>query len=271
MSVELIIPKRRVSKRSDYERWFPPEDVLKKQTHEDQLRTLQQGLEWFAIEAVTTIDEHNKGVRLPLPIYGHMAYLRIAIQMLLRLQNLYWLKSRKVSATWMLLIYAFWKVHLYRDQLAGWVTQKEDDGKRLMRRYVTGALLGSLPDWMHAMHRYADYKDLFLIEKCQGQPWGSTLLPYPEGADQLRQFGHSLVIVDEAHLLTDLADLLQGISPGLKAAEGKPGGQLVLCGVGRRGSHFGRLLGAQRDEARKLAMQRLTRPPDAPPTWVSAA
>lgn len=268
---ELLIPKRRVSKPSDHVRWFPPEDELARLTKEDQFRRLQQGLEWFTLEAVTTIDEHNKGVRLALPVYGHMAYLRIAIQLLIRFMRLYWLKSRKVSATWMLLIYAFWKLHLYRDQLAGWVTQKEDDGRLLVRRYVTGALLPSLPDWMHGMYGYAPHRDVLVIEKCQGRAWGSTLMPYPEGADQLRQFGHSLVIVDEAHLLSDLADLLQGIDPGLRAAEGKAGGQLVLCGVGRRGTHFGRLLGAQRDEARKIAMQRLTRPPDAPPLWTPPA
>lgn len=271
MSVQIVAPKRRISKPTDYPRWFPSDDDLRKLTPEDQLLRLQQAFEWFILEAVTTIDEHNKGVRLPLPVYGHMAYLRIAIRMLLRQRRMYWLKSRKVSATWLLLEFLFWQMHLYRDQLAGWVTQKEDDGKRLVRRYVTGALLGSAPEWMHGMYRYADYKDVLLIEKCQGQSWGSTLLPYPAGADQLRQFGHSHVVVDEAHLLTDLAELLQGISPGLKASEGKPGGQLVLCGVGRRGSHFGKLLGAQRDEARKMAMQRLSKPPDADALWRPAA
>jgi len=257
---------RRTTTPADLPRWFPPDEVLLG-TDEASAMVRQFCFEAFCLEAITTIDEHGVGAREPLPIYTDHMYLRVAIQMLVRLRTIYWLKSRKVSATWLLLMWMLWTLMSRRDALCGWVAPKLGDGEIVLGRLVKGPI-ASLPDWVLDMYEFSTPTGKVEVVSFKGKPWGSTLLAYPKGADQLRVLGHTKIAVDEAHLITDLAELLQGCTPGLRAAEGKPGGQLMLVGVGKRGSHFHKLLDPTRsgtlEVARQMAMERLTPVDDLP-------
>ena len=253
---------------SDYWRWFPPTSTLP--LDKDKRATaLQEAFEAYSTEAVLTVDEHDsENPRKPLPLYGQMAYLRVAIWAFMRYRRLYWCKGRKVAATVLLTEILTWINHYRSHRLWGWVTQDKKDGSDLVERYVKHGYVESHPKWLKARYIYGQSKGDLVIarrngwgsrsERVEEQVWDSELRSYPAGADQLRQFPHSGVVIDEGHVIPDLPGLIQGTTPGLRAAEGLEGGKLVIVFVARKGAYVEYLAGPHCREAIKLAKERLS-------------
>lgn len=243
---------------SAFKRWFPDPKTLPLDREECAAR-LQHAFESFAIEGPLTVDEHDdRNPRKHLDLYGDLQYLRIPIYGFFRYSRVNWCKSRKTLATITLTEYATWHAHMWENRRVGWVAMKQDDGAALVEEYIKQGYLESLPKWWHKKWKYGKSKGNLVIDARDDEPWHSVILAYPSGADQLRQFAHSLVVVDEAHTFPDLFSMLQGIDPGLQARPGVAGGQRIMAFVARRGSPVLRYLGKYWPEAVRLSTEQLS-------------
>lgn len=243
---------------SDFNYWFPPYDQLSSNP-DKKAQQLQHAFERFSMEALYTVDEHDKlHPRKPLPLYGHLQYLRVPIFCFMRYKRLYWCKSRKTAATTTLTELVTWSCHYWQSQLWGWITQKLDDGQFLVERYIKRGYLEMVPEHMKKRFTYGQSKGNLVIESFDDKPWDSKLAAYPSGADQARQSAHSGIVIDEAHTIENLPDVVQGAAPGLRARAGVEGGKMIIVFPARRGAPVERYIGPRGRAAIALANERLT-------------
>lgn len=215
------------------------------------------GLEAFCWEACRTKDEHDfeRSIK-PLP---DVEFLHFMFKLF---QSERWIniaKSRQVFCTWAVFIYSLWRILARPNQTIALIPKKQQDGERHIEDRLKNTLWQNLPGWLKDRYTIAPLKGSFHVlagppqpNLPTGEPWGSFLVCYPQGADQLRGATHSVVIGDEVAHQPGHAEWWKAAIPTIQERGGK-GGQIIQLSSAKRGSFFQKQLTDRVRDAVKLA------------------
>lgn len=224
-----------------YERWFRP-----------------GGLEAFCWEACRTRDEHDAEHSIkPLP---DLDFLHLFFRLC---QSERWLnvaKSRQVFMTWATYVYALWRILARPNQAIALIPKKQADGERHVEGRIKETLWFYLPEWLKRQYTIAPIKGTFHVTSRLDfdrklVPWSSFLVVYPQGAEQLRSFTHSVVIGDEVAHQRGHAEWWRAAVPTVQTRAGR-GGQIIQLSSAKRGSFFQAQLGPTIRDAVRAARDR---------------
>ena len=124
------------------------------------------------------------------------------------------LKARQLGLTWLLLGYILWRMKFYPAQTALLFSRREDEAVYLLRKRLR-VMDQQLPEWLREEKPLSDSQHEWQMQN------GSIAYAFPTTAGD--SYTASLVLVDEADLVPDLAMLMNAVKPTIDA-----GGQMVL-------------------------------------------
>ena len=124
------------------------------------------------------------------------------------------LKARQLGQTWLCLAYALWKMIFNPIQTVMLFSRREDEAIYMMRKRLK-KMQERLPDWMRTPTYQVDSSHEWQIEN------DSVAYAFPTTAGD--SYTASLVIVDEADLIPDLATLMTSVKPTIDG-----GGEMIL-------------------------------------------
>lgn len=221
-----------------YARWFRP-----------------GGLEAFCWEACRTKDEHDTVSPIkPLP---DLEFLRLFFRLVQSERVLFVAKSRQVFVSWATFVYMLWRVLAAPHQSIALIPKKQEDGQNHVEDRLKHTLWANLPEWLRARYTIAAIKGGFNVTHRDGEPWGSFVVVYPQGAEQLRSYTHSVIVGDEVAHQRGHQAWWRAAIPTVQERGGKAG-QIIQISSARRGSYFEKQLGPKLRDA--VALAKATQP-----------
>lgn len=211
-----------------------------------------RALEAYCREACYTIDELDPDAPIKHLPFDELPFLSIYLSLLVREDRVYVPKSRQMSLTWVTLEAVSWFLARAPHQRWAWVTKKQEDGEAHVEERLKNGILAHWPPFLRDQFEFGRAKGHLILAKRNGKPWNSRLIVYPQGADQLRQYTHSGVVIDEAAFQARLGDMWRGMMP-TRAGRGSKAGKLIVISSAKRGSFFHGLVGKKVREAVALA------------------
>jgi hypothetical protein len=168
------------------------------------------------------------------------------------------LKARQLGLTWLVLGYALWLMLFFPQATILFFSRRDEEAVDLLKKRLRG-LYERLPAWLKVK--------AFITDNDHEWHWsnGSRVLAFPTtGGDS---YSATLVIVDEADLVADLASLMASVKPTIDG-----GGRMVLVSrvdKGRPRSPFKRIYLAARKK--QIGWEAVFLPwsahPDRDSTW----
>lgn len=164
-------------------------------------------LEWLR-ECVRTIDEHD--LERPVKAFGIKPYTPILVDEYLKNSRLYVAKSRQIMATWTFSALALHTAQFNAFRKVFVISKKEIDANELVGRMRH--VYASQPKWL---------RNVCPLEKpFRDQPQGtihykngSVCRGLPQGAEQIRSYTASVIIIDEASFLDELTETYKACGP----------------------------------------------------------
>lgn len=193
--------------------------------------------DFFISHYVRTRDEHDHKVK-PILFEDYTAML---LHRFRTEQMVYIEKTRQMLVTWTVCSHLVWKAKFRRNYLGFFQSKKEEDAANVIFNKDWGRARASfieinLPWWMRSKGVEGTYGKLIY-------PTESILWGIPQGADILRSYTASEVVMDEAGFWTAFEDSHQAALPMLEG-----GGTLICLSSAKPYSSFGHLLGKYKDE-----------------------
>lgn len=213
----------------------------------------EQGLIYFAWEAVRTLDEHDADNPIkPLP---RELYLLDHFQNLLRERRYVVLKSRQIMITWATFIYIVWEIMRLPYRKIGLVPKKSDDGKDHMEDRIYNIIWAKLPQWLRDDFPEPQLHSGFLGLKYHARPpkwatgydpktgWLSWIGSFEKGPHQLRQYTLSHIFWDEMAVQDHARKAWQAAMPTIGARGKGKGGKVIAVSTMVPGSFHDVLCG----------------------------
>jgi hypothetical protein len=170
----------------------------------------------FAQTCVWTRDEADKWA--PIKKYPNKDYLHLIVQLMHREPLLALVKHRRMIITWSACVVGLHDALFNEERRIAYVSKKEEDSDDLVRRCKF--IFENIPPESFPIPkpemRYK-YTELSFPET------GSIIKGYAEGADQLRQYGHSRIFADEMAFWDHAREAYASMRPTIQG-----GGQLCL-------------------------------------------
>jgi hypothetical protein len=145
----------------------------------------------FLTECVFTLDEVDK--RNPIKAYPNREYNKIFVDYLLSTRLLALVKHRRMMATWTCCAVGLWELLFHEGARIGYVSKKETDSNDLVLRCKF--IYENIPTdkWPLNLRPRLNYKFCTL----ENPEMNSTIMGFPQGADQLRQYTMRRIFADE--------------------------------------------------------------------------
>jgi hypothetical protein len=182
----------------------------------EELLRIKNDVWYFSQKCVWTRDEADKWE--PIKKYPDKDYLKLIMTLMDRETLLALVKHRRMIITWTACIVGLHTALFQEERRVGFVSKKEEDSDDLVRRckFIYEHIPPeSIPIPLPEM-KYK-YTELTFPEI------GSVIKGYPEGADQLRQYGHSQIFADEMAFWEDAKASYSSMRPTIEG-----GGKLCL-------------------------------------------
>lgn len=197
----------------------------------------------FLYEACFTRDELDE--EHPIKKFPSHPYIGTAADAFMCEKKFLLPASRRVLKTWIAKGCAMYRTLELPSTTIAYVTQKGGDGQRHIEEHVKRPMWDMLPPWLKAMYHLEEAKGQFRVaEKWidgRWQEWGSWIVPYNQGDDQLRSFTHRIVFWDEIAFMANAEDMWEAVLPTIRGSGAKHG-QLWAVSTVNPGSYFNETL-----------------------------
>ena len=209
-------------------------------------KTMRKDPWWFWTGAVITQDGEDRlhpVKRAP----SHEYLKRVLYSWLTETRVLVW-KSRRLMLTWLICAFAVWQARFYEGrQIIIQVGDKsEDAADDLIKRCFF--IDTHLPEHLVRHGRNPRNRGEHLKQRLEFPTVGSEIValgagPTEAAADQWRQFGPSLAVLDEFQLQNHGRAIMQAVNPVVpKKSFMEGGGGLIIVGTSRVGTYFQELV-----------------------------
>lgn len=178
-----------------------------------------------------SIDEHKP--EDPVRGFPKKDYIRVLVEEFKKNLRLFVAKSRQIFATWTFSALALHTAQFFPHQKVFVISKKEEHAFDLVKRIRH--LYMSQPAWMRDLCPL----DKKLNDQAQGTlsfANGSEIRGLPQGADQIRSYTASLILIDEASFLTELEETYGACAPSTAG-----GGRIVVFSSAGS-SYYGQLV-----------------------------
>jgi len=182
----------------------------------EELLRLRNDCWYFAQKCVWTRDEVDKWS--PIKKYPDWEYLHLLMVLMGKESLLALVKHRRMLVTWTACVVGTHDAMFNEERRIGYVSKKEEDSDDLVRRCKF--ILDNIPPNALSIPKpkyHYKYTELSFPEI------GSVIKGYPEGDDQLRQYGHSRIFADEMAFWDKAREAYSAMRPTIQG-----GGQICL-------------------------------------------
>lgn len=169
-------------------------------------------------EYCRTIDEHD--LNQPVKLFPIKPYTSVLVKAFETESRMYVAKSRQVMATWTFAALALHTAMFFPYRKVFVISKKELDAYELIKRIRH--IYSALPKWMQELCPL----DRKMNDQPQGYLYfknGSEIRGLPQGADQIRMYTASLILIDEASFLDELEETYGACAPSVAG-----GGKIVV-------------------------------------------
>ncbi len=177
---------------------------------------------WFFFHFVKTKDQADllNPVK-PYPV--HKRYLKLVTRLLEQEQYLGFPKSRRMVMSWTVIAFFAHDIIFHHGRSNAVASRKEDAAHELVSRadFILSNLDERFPKAL--LPHFESFKGKILVPEL-----GSEFHGYPQGANQLRQYGFSRLLLDEMAFMEQAKDLFGASVPTLDSPEAEQSGQ-VIC------------------------------------------
>lgn len=178
-----------------------------------------------------SIDEHRP--ENPIRPFPRKPYIPILVEEFKKNLRLFVAKSRQIFATWTFSALALHTAQFFPHQKVFVISKKEEHAFDLVKRIRH--LYMSQPGWLRDLCPL----DKKMNDQAQGTlsfANGSEIRGLPQGADQIRSYTASLILIDEASFLTELEGTYGACAPSTAG-----GGRIVVFSSAGS-SYFGQMV-----------------------------
>lgn len=176
----------------------------------------------FMKHCVWTIDEVDQ--KNPIKRYpAHLMYLYFIVSVLKRYKKVAIPKSRRMTVSWTIIAFATWEVIFHKGRFWPFLSKKEENAKELVSR--AEFIIKHIPPEMISPELLPKIKN----DKMQSSPpvlefpeIYSKIQGFPQGGDQLRQYGCSGILEDECAFQEESEEAYTAAEPTIKG-----GGRMI--------------------------------------------